>query len=438
MASIQSNISDDAAIQNNTELAPCKTIAITSGKGGVGKTNVTTNLAISLSQQGEKVCIFDADTGLANINIVMGINPDYTLEDLVNGDKSIDEILLEGPAGIQIVPAASGVANYTDLEPEKQTRIIEALETLEKRFDYLLIDTAAGIGKDVTNFIASAQYVTLVISTEPTSLTDAFALLRVLKRKNIKKPIHVLVNMVLNYANSMEVFNRFEAAVNKYLKIKVNYLGYIIDDHSVKESISKQRPVILQRPDSLASRCFYNLSQVTKQQLKETSKLQRFSDYWKKLLLHRSNETAKAPLPDIKQSEINSANTNGEIIKGFKHIISDHNTSTDEAIKLLASISEVILERLNNQGKEEAPSNEQLSASLVPLEKIVARYQQTDENKAEENTKDEQTNYDNILDGIRDISSQIEKQGSILSLGLDNLNQLFEDLKMPSKDNSDQ
>jgi len=427
MASTQSNISNDAALQKNTEQAPCKTIAITSGKGGVGKTNVTTNLAISLSQQGEKVCIFDADTGLANINIVMGITPEYTLEDLVNGDKNIEDILLEGPAGIQIVPAASGVANYTDLEPEKQNRIIDALEALEKRFDYLLIDTAAGIGKDVTRFIASAQYVTLIISTEPTSLTDAFALLRVLKRQNIKKPIHVLVNMVLNYANSMEVFNRFEAAVNKYLKVKVNYLGYIIDDHSVKESISKQRPVILQRPDSLASRCFYNLSQVTKQQLKPSTKLQRFSEYWKKLLLSDSHNSVKPSLPDITQTEINSSNTNGEIIKSFNHLISDHNTSTDEAIKLLATVSEVVLQRLSEQNKDKTSSDEQLSATLAPLEKIVENYQEANE----------ATSYDNIIDGIRGISTQIEKQGALLSQGLDNLNQLVEDLKTTGETHSE-
>ncbi len=262
---------------------PTRVIAITSGKGGVGKTNVTSNLAIALARQGNRVCIFDADTNLANINIVMGLSPRYTIEHLLNGEKSVDEILAEGPEGVMIVPAASGIADCARLDETQQLRLIEALETLESSFDYLLIDTAAGIGDPVLSFVQSAQYTILVISTEPTSLTDAFALLRMLKRRHHERPAYVLVNMALNYANSMEIFKRFEAAVRKYLTMKVHYLGYITDDRAVKASVIRQTPVLMNDPDALASRCFTTLAAVLSKQFTASVAPHGFSAWWKYL-----------------------------------------------------------------------------------------------------------------------------------------------------------
>ncbi|MDR2876671.1 MAG: P-loop NTPase, partial [Chromatiales bacterium] len=272
-----------------TPLAPrdggrtSKVIAITSGKGGVGKTNVSSNLAVALAKQGSRVCIFDADTSLANINVIMGVTPRYTIEHLLNGEHSIEEILLEGPAGVMIVPAASGIADLATLDANARERLLGALSTLETSFDYLLIDTAAGIGESVLCFVHSAQHTILVISTEPTSLTDAFALLRVLKRQEYQRPAYVLVNMALNYANSMEVYKRFEAAVRKYLSMKVHYLGYITDDKVLKASIRQQRPVLLNDPDALASRCFTTLAAVLSKQLNGQIPDHSFSAYWSEL-----------------------------------------------------------------------------------------------------------------------------------------------------------
>lgn len=260
-----------------------KVIAITSGKGGVGKTNVTSNLAIALAQQGNRVCIFDADTSLANINVVMGLTVQHTIEHLLSGERSVDEILLTGPEGVMIVPAASGIAECANLDPDQRRRLIGALQTLESRFDYILIDTAAGIGDTVLSFVQSAQYAIVVISTEPTSLTDAFALLRVLKRRSYEHPVYVLVNMALNYANSMEVFKRFEAAVKKYLHMKILYLGYITEDKAIRTSISAQRPVLLQHPEALASRCFTTLATVLSKQFGNTPAPHSFSAYWSEL-----------------------------------------------------------------------------------------------------------------------------------------------------------
>jgi flagellar biosynthesis protein FlhG len=275
---------------------PPRVIAITSGKGGVGKTNVTSNLAIALARQGNRVCIFDADTNLANINIVMGLSPRYTIEHLLSGEQTIEAILAEGPEGVMIVPAASGIAECARLDATQQTRLIEALETLEADFDYLLIDTAAGIGSTVLSFIQSAQYMILVISTEPTSLTDAFALLRMLKRRHHERPAYVLVNMALNYANSMEIFKRFEAAVRKYLSMKVHYLGYITEDRAVKTSVSRQNPVLLDDPDALASRCFTTLAAVLSKQFTASAAPHGFSAWWKYLAdTEPAAETAAKP-----------------------------------------------------------------------------------------------------------------------------------------------
>jgi len=269
-----------------------RVIAITSGKGGVGKTNVTSNLAVALTRQGQRVCVFDADTSLANVNIVMGVTPRYTVEHLLNGERSVEEILLEGPEGVMIVPAASGIAELAVLDEASRARLITALRTLESSFDYLLIDTAAGIGESVLAFVKSAQYTILVISTEPTSLTDAFALLRVLKRQAHERPAYILVNMALNYANSMEVYKRFEGAVRKYLGLKVHYLGYITDDKALKNAITRQRPVLLNDPDALASRCFTTLAAVLSKQFAAPATPLAFTSWWSELA-----DRSPAPAP---------------------------------------------------------------------------------------------------------------------------------------------
>lgn len=277
-----------------------RVIAITSGKGGVGKTNVTSNLAIALARQGHRVCVFDADTSLANVNIVMGVTPRYTIEHLLSGERTVEEVLLEGPEGVMIVPAASGIAELAVLDEPSRARLIDALRALESSFDYLLIDTAAGIGESVLAFIRSAQYTILVISTEPTSLTDAFALLRVLKRQAHERPAYVLVNMALNYANSMEVYKRFEGAVRKYLGLKVHYLGYITDDKALKNSIARQRPVLLNDPDALASRCFTTLAAVLGKQFAAPATPLSFTSWWSDQA-EASPPPAPSPLGDAGQ-----------------------------------------------------------------------------------------------------------------------------------------
>ncbi len=258
-------------------------IAITSGKGGVGKTNAATNLGLALAARNAKVCLFDADTGLANINILLGIQPQFTLEHLLAGEKKLDEIMLRLEGGLHIVPAASGVQRCTDLDAEKRQLLIRMLQRLEQRFDFILIDTAAGIDSGVLDFVASAQYRIVVITPEPTALTDAFALLKMLALRGGKRNLFALVNRVGDYKSSQKVFKRFQSAVAKYLKLDIRYLGYLADDPALPEAVAKQVPVVTGAPDSSVSCCFFALADIVKRQFLNEKNLPYFSHYWRKL-----------------------------------------------------------------------------------------------------------------------------------------------------------
>ncbi|SHE21927.1 MinD/ParA family protein [methanotrophic endosymbiont of Bathymodiolus puteoserpentis (Logatchev)] len=255
-------------------------IAFTSGKGGVGKTNITTNLGLSLVARQERVCLFDADTGLANVNILMAVSPRYTIEHVLNGTKTIDEIIIELPNGISLVPAASGIKQCTNLNEKQLLCLITALQTLEKKFDYLLIDTAAGIDTNVLDFVASAQYRVLVITPEPTSLTDSFALLKMLVIRGKKQSMFVLVNKAENYKKSQLIFRRFQQAVKTYLKIDVAFLGYLAVDTQLDKAISQQIPVVLSYPNSTISCGFASLADIIKRQFRNSENLPYFSQYW--------------------------------------------------------------------------------------------------------------------------------------------------------------
>jgi len=242
-------------------------IAITSGKGGVGKSNISINLGIALSQQGEKVCLFDADINLANTNILLGLTPTLTLHDFLSEQINISEILTPGPEGMQIVPAATGIANFTHLDRPQQTRMLSALQDLEKEFDYLLIDTAAGVDETLINFLLAAPYTIIAITPEPTSLTDAFSLLKVLKEQGFTQPVFVIVNMVDSRAVAHDAFKRFNGAVMKYLGFKPRYLGYIPSDNKLSESVRNQQAVLLRHPAAQASRCILDIACRLKQLL---------------------------------------------------------------------------------------------------------------------------------------------------------------------------
>lgn len=270
-------------------------LAVSSGKGGVGKTNISTNLAIALARCGHRVCVFDADTSLANVNVLLDLRPRTTLEHLLRGEAEIGDILLETEGGISIVPAASGIAEFARLSPEQQERLLTALTELESRFDYLLIDTAAGISDNVTAFLRSVRHCLLVVTPEPTSLTDAFALVKVMGREQVPT-MHVLVNMAGHYAESVDVYKRLAGACTRYLSLEPRYFGYIPRDDYLCMAVQQQKPVLLAYPRSGISSRFLSLARNTDRLLRAGPPPRPFSLFWSKLL-RGGRKTAARPTP---------------------------------------------------------------------------------------------------------------------------------------------
>lgn len=324
-------------------------IAITSGKGGVGKTNITTNLGIALAKNGHNVCIFDADTSLANINILLGLTPEFTLEQFLKGEKDIEDILLTGPEGVKIIPSASGIAELSDLQDEQQSRIVDGLRVLEQQFDYILIDTAAGISENVIRFLQSAQYAVVVISPEPTSLTDAFSLIKVLQRRNYDKPIYTLVNMAKNYKHSMDVFKRFSHAVNKYVHLKIRYLGYIPMDKAMRNAVAMQSPVIISEPRSPAARCITLLTQILLKHFKaDDDPENRISTFWDNQIAH--NEPEHTSIESV-GTALEPTQDNIDIIQAQK-------------VKEISRILELTNEALDNQEFDEQQAESLLTHAI--------------------------------------------------------------------------
>ncbi|KZY64204.1 hypothetical protein A3735_09185 [Oleiphilus sp. HI0061] len=262
-----------------------RVIAITGGKGGVGKTSVSINLAIALSKSGSKVCLLDGDTGLANTNIMLGLYPAYTLEHLFTGEKSIQDIVLEGPEGIQVIPGASGFAQCVELDVGQQQRLVTSIRAIEPHYDYMMVDTAAGISPTVLHFIAASQVAVVVVTPEPTSLTDAFSLLKVLKRRGYRREVQIVVNMVSNAAQAKKVFQRFSQAVSKYLDLNTEYLGSVWMDESMRAAVSLQRPVALYPKTDPSARCFYRLAEKIDDLFSQTGVPRlAFSAYWQKVV----------------------------------------------------------------------------------------------------------------------------------------------------------
>ena len=276
-------------------------IAITSGKGGVGKSSIAVNLGISLAKAGSRVCIFDADTGLANINILLGLTPKYSLEHVLFGAKTIEEIMLEGPRGLKVIPGANGIAECVSLHPRQQLRLTRELARIESEFDYLLLDTAAGIAETTLDFVGSAHQSLVVITPEPTSLTDAFSLIKLMQRRRPGMSYQIVVNMCSNVAQAREVYHRFSTAVEKYIGIRTHLLGHLLRDESLRVAVSLQSPVALFPESDPSSRSFIRLADALRQSVEHDTARTGFTVFWQRQFRqHQAGEqkTARAqPLP---------------------------------------------------------------------------------------------------------------------------------------------
>lgn len=237
-----------------TTVPTARVIAVTSGKGGVGKTSISVNLALQMRAQGKRVVIIDADFGLSNVEIMLGIRPQYNLADLVFRNKSIEDIITEGPNGIGFISGGSGVQDLVNLDKENIKKLIAKLVKLDTVYDVVIIDTGAGIADSVIQFVLSSPEVLLVVTPEPTSITDAYSLLKAVNRKKDfdreHKSIKVIANRVNNQDEGQEIFDKISIVVSKFLNIQLEYLGYIPADKRIAYAVMEQTPIVMSQPDS--------------------------------------------------------------------------------------------------------------------------------------------------------------------------------------------
>ncbi|MDX1799803.1 MAG: AAA family ATPase [Marinobacter sp.] len=276
------------------EASQPRILAITGGKGGVGKTSVALNLSLTLAREGQRVLLLDGDTDLANVTIMLGQYPQRTLADVLDRQCSLEQAVMEAPFGLHIIPGASGVEQCMDMAVADSFDLLRSLALIERRYDYILIDTAAGLQPVVLHMIAAAGMACVVVTPDPTSLTDAFSLLKVLKRRGYRRTPSVLVNMAQGASQARSVFQRFAAAAQRHLDIRPHYLGAIWRDETLRQSVASQRPVALMPESDPSCRQFRVLADMVKVRLDQLPRRKAgIAAYWHRLT--RRNQAVAAP-----------------------------------------------------------------------------------------------------------------------------------------------
>ncbi|MDH5570536.1 MAG: MinD/ParA family protein [Gammaproteobacteria bacterium] len=235
---------------------PVRVITVTSGKGGVGKTNVSVNLAMALSNAGKKVTILDADLGLGNIDVLLGLHPQKNLSHVINGECSLSDVMVDGPGNLSIIPAASGVQNMAELTPGQHAGLIQAFSELNHDIDVLIVDTAAGISDSVISFSRAAQEVLVVVCDEPASITDAYALIKLLNKEYGLFRFRILCNRVKSAQQARELYSTITKVTDRFLDVALDYVGFIPDDDYLVKAIRKQRCVVDAYPRSKSAIAF--------------------------------------------------------------------------------------------------------------------------------------------------------------------------------------
>ncbi len=246
--------------QMTAQSRPVKVIAIASGKGGVGKTNVTVNIGVALAAQGKEVLLLDADLGLANIDVMLGLHPQYNLLHVLDGSKSLNDIIVEGPSGLKIIPAASGIQKMAELSPAEHAGMIQAFSDMDQHIDVLLIDSAAGIADSVISFTRAAQEVIIVVCDEPASITDAYALIKLLSKEYDLERFHIIANMTRNVQEGRELFNKISLVCDRFLDVNLDFMGIVPFDEDLRRAVKKQRAVVDFLPRSKSATAFTHLA----------------------------------------------------------------------------------------------------------------------------------------------------------------------------------
>lgn len=276
-------------IKQNQQRPLARVITVTSGKGGVGKTSISVNLAIQLQKMGNRVVILDADFGLANIEVMLGIRPKYNLADLIFKGKSIQEIITPGPLGVGFISGGSGIQELANLNADQIQMMLQKLCELDEIADVIIVDTGAGISESVLGFVTSSSEVFLVVTPEPTSITDAYALLKTLdKRLDVQKQdlsIKMISNRVEGTTQGQNLFQKLSTVVNEFLSIKLEYLGAVPQDSHLLKAVLEQKPVTIAYPNSYSAQAIFNLAaQINNKQTTVQTEKKGVSNFFAKLV----------------------------------------------------------------------------------------------------------------------------------------------------------
>ncbi len=243
---------------------PVRVIAITGGKGGVGKTNVSVNLAVSLAEMGKRTLLMDADLGLANVDVLLGLSPKFTLADLVAGRCHLEDVLLEGPGGLLVVPASSGFRHMAELTPAEHVGLVNVFSELQRALDVMVVDTAAGITDSVLTFCQAAQDTVVVVCDEPASITDAYALIKVLARERGLDRVHVIANMVRDPNEGRKLYEKLARVCERFLgDVALHYLGAVPQDDWLRRAVQRQQAVVKAYPGSPSARAIAEIARMT-------------------------------------------------------------------------------------------------------------------------------------------------------------------------------
>jgi len=329
-------------------------ISITSGKGGVGKTSIAVNLAVQLAQRGKRVCLIDADWGLANVNVMLKLQPRHTLEDLITSGLSLDQVLIRNVQGIDIIPGSSGSERMTALKPDQLGRLAGAMQGLD-RYDFVLIDSSSGIARNVLALSLASPEVLIVITPEPTSMTDAYALLKLLHAEGYDGRVQIVVNHARNHTVGRHTYDKLREVVDFYLKLRLPLLGMVQEDERMQKAVVAQQALSSRSPESLAAR---DIGSLAGQLLleRDSAKPLDTETFWQRYLaaagvssgLHPTEgEATEAPAP-----------TEPEVVEEVAELEQQIETLTTQVDALINEVTRL------RQG-----SNEPSSDSVVPLDR---------------------------------------------------------------------
>ncbi|GLS27004.1 MinD/ParA family protein [Marinibactrum halimedae] len=240
---------------------PVQVIAVTGGKGGVGKTNLSINIGIALAEMQRRVVLLDADLGLANIDVLLGLRAKHNIADVLNGEVDLKDILLNGPGGLKIVPASSGVQSMTTLTSQQHGALIHAFSGLDQHIDTMIVDTAAGISDSVISFVRASTETLVVVCDEPSSITDAYALIKILNKEYRQTRFRVIANMTRTLQEGQGLFNKLQTVCDRFLDVTLQYVGHVPFDENVRKAVQKQTPLLNFAPRCRAAQAIRSIAQ---------------------------------------------------------------------------------------------------------------------------------------------------------------------------------